>query len=108
MCGDKANSSVKQLRRSYGFDEVAIVPGDLTINPDQTSTDFQIGDITFSIPIVTSAMDGVVDVETARIAADDLPETRRRLLVILLKQVRLGQGELDLLGDLGRELQFQK
>lgn len=65
MCSEKATSKFKQLRRSYGFDEVAIVPGDVTVNPDQTSTDFQIGDFTFSIPIVTSAMDGVVDVDFA-------------------------------------------
>ena len=69
MCGDKAISGYKQLRRSYGFDEVAIVPGDVTVNPDQTSTDFQIGDISFSIPIVTSAMDGVVDVDFAVLMA---------------------------------------
>ncbi len=65
MCSEKATSKFKQLRRSYGFDEVAIVPGDITINPEQTNTDFRIGDITFSIPIVTSAMDGVVDVNFA-------------------------------------------
>ncbi len=55
----------KQLRRSYGFDEVALVPGDVTINPDQVDTDFKIGDLTFSIPILASAMDGVVDVNFA-------------------------------------------
>jgi IMP dehydrogenase len=65
MCGEKATAEFKQLRRAYGFDEVAIVPGDVTINPDQTSTDFQIGDFTFSIPVVTSAMDGVIDVDFA-------------------------------------------
>ena len=69
MCSEKATSKFKQLRRSYGFDEVAIVPGDVTINPDQTSTDFKIGDITFTIPIVTSAMDGVVDVDFAILMA---------------------------------------
>ncbi len=55
----------KQLRRSYGFDEVALVPSDVTINPDQVSTDFKIADITFAIPILASAMDGVVDVNMA-------------------------------------------
>ena len=55
----------KQLRRSYGFDEVALVPGDVTINPDQTNTDLKIGDLTFAIPILASAMDGVVDVNFA-------------------------------------------
>lgn len=65
MCSDKATGKFKQLRQSYGFDEVAIVPGDVTLNPDQTSTDFSIGDFTFSFPIVTSAMDSVVDVDFA-------------------------------------------
>ncbi|HEY42039.1 MAG TPA: GuaB3 family IMP dehydrogenase-related protein [Dehalococcoidia bacterium] len=55
----------KQLRRSYGFDEVALVPGDVTINPDQVNTDFKIADSTFTIPILASAMDGVVDVNMA-------------------------------------------
>lgn len=55
----------KQLRRAYGFDEVAIVPGDLTVNPDQTDIDFKIDKLTFSIPIVASAMDAVTDVNFA-------------------------------------------
>jgi len=55
----------KQLRRSYGFDEVAIVPGDITTNPDQTDIDFKIENFTFSIPIIASAMDAVTDVNFA-------------------------------------------
>jgi len=55
----------KQLRRSYGFDEVALVPGDVTINPDQIDTNFNIGGHTFGIPILASAMDAVVDVNFA-------------------------------------------
>ena len=51
----------KELRRSYGFDEVAIVPGDSTVNPDQTNTDLKIENITLSIPIVAAAMDAVSD-----------------------------------------------
>ena len=62
MCSQTAASRFKQLRRSYGFDEVAIVPGDVTINPDQTSTDFHVGDFSFTIPIVAAAMDAVTDV----------------------------------------------
>jgi IMP dehydrogenase len=65
MCSAKAVPKFKQLRRAYGFDEVAIVPGDVTINPEQTSTDFRIGDFTFTVPIMTSAMDSVVDVNLA-------------------------------------------
>ncbi len=55
----------RQLRRSYGFDEVAIVPGDVTINPEQTNLDFSIGKHTFSIPILAAAMDAVTDVHFA-------------------------------------------
>ncbi|MFC1899385.1 GuaB3 family IMP dehydrogenase-related protein [Chloroflexota bacterium] len=55
----------KQLRRSYGFDEVAIVPGDVTTNPEQTNIDFKVEEFTFSIPIVASAMDAVTDVRFA-------------------------------------------
>jgi len=51
---------LKELRRAYGFDEVAIVPGQVTINPDMASTEFTVGDHTFSIPILASAMDAVV------------------------------------------------
>ena len=50
----------KQLERSYGFDDVAIVPGEVTINPDMTSTQMTIGDQTFDIPVLASAMDGAV------------------------------------------------
>ncbi len=58
-------SKFKQLRRSYGFDEVAIVPGDITVNPDQTNIDLKIENFTFSIPIIASAMDAVTDVNFA-------------------------------------------
>jgi len=55
----------KQLRRAYGFDEVALVPGDVTVNPDQTAIDLQIENISLSLPIIASAMDAVTDVNIA-------------------------------------------
>lgn len=55
------NPKFRELRQTYGFDEVAIVPGDMTINPDQTDVSFKIGSIEFPIPIIASAMDGVTD-----------------------------------------------
>jgi len=60
-----ATPQFKELRRAYGFDEVAIVPGDITINPDQTNIDFKVDNFTFSIPIMAAAMDGVTDVNFA-------------------------------------------
>ena len=50
----------KELERSYGFDEVAIVPGDVTINPEMTSTKMTIGGCSFDAPMIASAMDGTV------------------------------------------------
>ncbi len=55
----------KELERSYGFDEVSIVPGDVTVNPDQTNIEMKIRDLTFAIPIVAAAMDAVVDTDFA-------------------------------------------
>ena len=50
----------KELERSYGFDEVAIVPGGVTINPELTSTKMTVRDLEFEIPVMASAMDGAV------------------------------------------------
>ncbi len=55
----------KQFRRSYGFDEVAIVPGEVSINPDQTNIDFKVEGFTFTIPVLAAAMDAVTDVNFA-------------------------------------------
>jgi IMP dehydrogenase len=51
---------LKEIRRAYGFDEVAIVPGDVTINPEMVNTDFAIDGITLGIPVLAAAMDAVV------------------------------------------------
>jgi IMP dehydrogenase len=51
----------KELERAYGFDEVALVPGDVTINPDQVNIDFTVKNYILSIPILASAMDAIVD-----------------------------------------------
>ena len=52
---------IKELRRAYGFEEVAIVPGEVTINPELANTTFSLGQHSFSMPLIASAMDGVVD-----------------------------------------------
>jgi len=56
-----AHSKFKEMERAYGFDEVALVPGDVTINPDQTNLDFTVGNFTLPVPILASAMDAIVD-----------------------------------------------
>ncbi|MFA6600533.1 MAG: GuaB3 family IMP dehydrogenase-related protein [Candidatus Omnitrophota bacterium] len=51
----------RKARRSYGFDEIALVPGDVTINPEEVDISFSLADKKFEIPFMASAMDGVVD-----------------------------------------------
>ena len=57
--------TLRELRRTYGFDEVAIVPGDVTLNPDQTDISFRVGPHTLPLPVLASAMDAVVDLPFA-------------------------------------------
>lgn len=55
----------KTARRAYGIDEIALVPGPRTLDPKLADTRWQIGGIEREIPIIASAMDGVVDVRMA-------------------------------------------
>jgi IMP dehydrogenase len=55
----------KELRRTYGFDEVAIVPGDKTVNPELTKTDVALDGMTLSTPVLAAAMDAIVSPEFA-------------------------------------------
>ena len=51
----------RKARRCYGFDEIALVPGAVTINPEEVDTSWEINGRRFPIPFLASAMDGVVD-----------------------------------------------
>ncbi|MBV9079918.1 MAG: GuaB3 family IMP dehydrogenase-related protein [Elusimicrobia bacterium] len=55
----------REARRAYGFDEIALVPGPVTINPAEVDITTKIGNDTLKIPFIASAMDGVVDVKFA-------------------------------------------
>jgi len=55
----------KTARRAYGIDEIALSPGQRTLDPQLADTHWQIGGIQREIPILASAMDGVVDVKMA-------------------------------------------
>ncbi len=55
----------KKARRAYGIDEIALVPGNRTLDPSLADTKWRIGNIERAIPIIASAMDGVVDVRMA-------------------------------------------
>ena len=55
----------KTARRAYGFDEVALVPGSVTLDLELCDTAFELGKHKFSMPIIASAMDSVVDANMA-------------------------------------------
>ncbi len=58
----------RKARVTYGFDEIALVPGEVTINPNEVDTKFLIprpngqAPLELKIPIIASAMDGVTNV----------------------------------------------
>ena len=58
-------SAPRRLKPAYGFDDVAIVPGVETLHPDDVDLSWKLGGLSFDIPIIASAMDGVVDVPFA-------------------------------------------
>src|SRR3954463_5354810 len=57
----------KKARRAYGFDDIAIVPSRRTRDPDDVDISWTLGPYRFELPLLASAMDGVVSPETATI-----------------------------------------
>ncbi len=55
----------RRARRCYGFDEVALVPGMVTINPAEVDPSWELAGKRYRVPILAAAMDGVVDVRFA-------------------------------------------
>ncbi len=69
----------RKARVTYGFDEIALVPGRVTINPNEVDIAFRLPrkeaePLELKTPILASAMDGVVDV---RFAVAGRSESRR-------------------------------
>jgi len=56
----------RKARRCYGFDEIALVPGNITINPNEVDVSWKLDDIKIDVPILAAAMDGVVDTKFAQ------------------------------------------
>jgi IMP dehydrogenase len=61
----------KKGRRAYGFDDIAIVPSRRTRDPDDVDVTWTLGPYRFELPLLASAMDGVVSPQTA-VAIGDL------------------------------------
>jgi IMP dehydrogenase len=57
----------KKGRRAYGLDEIAIVPSRRTRDPEDVDLTWKLDGHSFELPLLASAMDGVVDTRTAGI-----------------------------------------
>jgi IMP dehydrogenase len=55
----------KKARRAWGFDDIAIVPSRRTRDPDDVDIGWKLGDHLLELPVLASAMDGVVSPKTA-------------------------------------------
>ena len=60
-----ADPITTRLRRAYGFEEVALVPGVVTVDPDEVELAVDIGGIRLEAPVLAAAMDAVSDVDFA-------------------------------------------
>ncbi len=55
----------KSGRRAYGFDEIAIVPSRRTRDPEDVDISWDLDAFHFELPLIASAMDGVVSPQVA-------------------------------------------
>ena len=61
---------MKKIEQTYGYDDVAIVPGEITLNPELVDTNTKIGKLELEVPVLASAMDSVVDPKFAKELSD--------------------------------------
>ncbi|HUG95723.1 MAG TPA: GuaB3 family IMP dehydrogenase-related protein [Pleomorphomonadaceae bacterium] len=54
-----------RLRRAYGFEEISLVPGAVTVEPAEVDTVVEIGLLRLEIPFLAAAMDAVSDPDMA-------------------------------------------
>jgi IMP dehydrogenase len=52
----------REARRAYGFDDIALAPGVVTVDPEDTDVRLTISDLTLETPVLAAAMDGAVNV----------------------------------------------
>src|SRR5881628_18018 len=50
----------RKARVAYGFDDIALVPGAITVNPNEVDITWELCGRRFDLPIIAAAMDGVV------------------------------------------------
>jgi IMP dehydrogenase len=51
----------RKARIAYGFDDIALVPGTVTVNPNEVDVSWELCGRRIELPIIAAAMDGVSD-----------------------------------------------
>jgi IMP dehydrogenase len=62
---ERAEVAATRLRRAYGFEEVALVPGAVTVDPAEVDIATEIGGRRLEIPFIAAAMDAVANADFA-------------------------------------------
>ena len=70
----------RRARRCYGFDEIALVPGKITVNPAEVDTTWKIDSLSFRVPFIAEAMKGT---RKLRLSIFQVVSTSAGLTVIL-------------------------
>jgi len=60
----------RKSRQAFGFDDVALVPGAVTLDPEQVDITCDLAGLHLELPVLASAMDAVVDVRSAGVLAE--------------------------------------
>jgi len=63
-------SKHRKVKLALGFNDVSLVPSQATVDPADCDTSFELGGVSYALPILASAMDGVVDVRIARLFSE--------------------------------------
>jgi IMP dehydrogenase len=53
--------TLKELKHAYGYEDVAIAPGAITLNPEMVDLSMSIDGVKLQVPVLASAMDAVVN-----------------------------------------------
>ena len=60
----------RKARQTYGFDDVALVPGTTTLDPEDVDLTCELGGLRLELPVLASAMDAVVDPRSAAVLSE--------------------------------------
>lgn len=60
----------RKARHAFGFDDVALVPGPVTLDPEDVDLSCELAGLHLTLPVLASAMDAVVDPRSAALMTE--------------------------------------